>query len=178
MELYLEPIYRDRNCKGQFNKGHRLRFGGRPCSEGTKKKLSEIMKKRIADGSTKMPHFQKAVIVIKDGRIVGHYPSATEMARRLGITKSIIIRVCLGIRESYRGCNLFYEKMPHFQKAVIVIKDGRIVGHYPSATEMARRLGITKSIIIRVCLGIRKSYRGCNLFYECDSDKWMKLIKE
>lgn len=47
-----------------------------------------------------------------------------------------------------------------------------------SATEMARRLGITKSIIIRVCLGIRKSYRGCNLFYECDSDKWMKLIKE
>lgn len=28
MELYLEPIYRDRNCKGQFNKGHRLRFGG------------------------------------------------------------------------------------------------------------------------------------------------------
>ena len=121
MELYLEPIYRDRNCKGQFNKGHRLRFGGRPCSEETKKKLSEIMKKRIADGST---------------------------------------------------------KMPHFQKAVIVIKDGRSVGHYPSATEMARRLGITKSIIIRVCLGIRKSYRGCNLFYECDSDKWMKLIKE
>ena len=105
----------------EFNKGHRLRFGGRPCSEETKKKLSEIMKKRIADGST---------------------------------------------------------KMPHFQKAVIVIKDGRIVGHYPSATEMARRLGITKSIIIRVCLGIRKSYRGCNLFYECDSDKWMKLIKE
>ena len=47
MELYLEPIYRDRNCKGQFNKGSQIEiWRGDLVPRKTKKKLSEIMKKR------------------------------------------------------------------------------------------------------------------------------------
>lgn len=62
------------------------------------------------------------------------------------------------------------------KKAVVAIRDGRLVSVFPSAASLSRHFGVRNSVICRVCRGERKSYRGFRLFYESDFDKWIDLL--
>lgn len=62
---------------------------------------------------------------------------------------------------------------PFPSKAVVAIRDGKLVSVFPSATSLKKAFGIRSlDVICRVCRGERKSYRGFELFYEEDFDKW------
>lgn len=63
-------------------------------------------------------------------------------------------------------------------KPVVAIRDGKLVSVFPSASALAKAMGVNNKNICRVCCGERKSYRGFNLFYEEDFDKWSKLLTD
>lgn len=87
---------------------------------------------------------------------------------------------------SERRCLRNLEKgriMPHKtgggmnKKAVVVIKDGKLVGRYDSVTLAGEKLNITPSQISAVCLKKKryKTARGYNVYFENDNE-WLDLI--
>lgn len=114
-ELYI-PIERpERNLvNGRFLKGHTS------CNKGKKKKFHSIWSKRRClnnlEKGRSMPHKtggmnKKAVVVIKNGKLVGRYDSVTLAGKKLNITPSQISAVCLKKKrhKTARGYNVYFE---------------------------------------------------------------------
>ena len=64
------------------------------------------------------------------------------------------------------------------KKPVVAIRDGKLISVFQSATALAKAMGVRKDNISRVCRGERKSYKGFNLYYEEDFEKWSKLLTD
>jgi hypothetical protein len=89
-------------------------------------------------------------------------------------------------RWSKRRCLKNLEKgrsMPHKtgggtnKKAVVAIKDGKLVGRYDSVISAGEKLNITASHISDVCLKKKghKTVRGYKMYFESDND-WLAEI--
>lgn len=111
MELYIPPQRPMRDKLGRFVKNHpRSSSTTGTRSEQTKKNISRGLRKAFKEGRITPPKYKgKQVIVIKDGKLLGCFESATKLARHFKVNIVNITRVCNKKRNSFRGMLFFYE---------------------------------------------------------------------
>lgn len=80
-----------------------------PHSEEAKRKISEDHIRRYAEG-WKAGFPSKQVVVIRDGKLVSVFRSASSLAKTFGVGIDVICRVCRGERSSWHGFKMFYEE--------------------------------------------------------------------
>lgn len=114
MELYV-PIERpDRNfVTGRFLKGRVPHNKGKKMSdyldEETIKKCKEAGLKNLKSNRNLGGWNKRAVVAIYDERVVGWFPSASEAARKVGVSSASIRNVCYGLRKRVCGFEWRYE---------------------------------------------------------------------
>lgn len=104
------PI-QQRNAKGQFNKGCTSCNKGKKWDDWLSKEAQEKIKKSHSNnGRMDIGGWNKrAVLAIKDRKIVGYFESATDASKKTLITRRNITSVCQGKRKHAGGFQWFYE---------------------------------------------------------------------
>lgn len=162
------PSYNTRMLLSSYNKGKVL-------SEDTKKKISDSttgVKKSHQHACNIGRAKSKMVICMNTGTI---YDSATLAARIMDSTQGAISLACRNQSRTVHGMNYSYfidnkvminideiEARDKRQKRIICLNTGVI---YDGISMSARSLGISQSLISRVCNGERKSTNGLKFEY-------------
>ncbi len=107
MELRIEQARPQRNAlNGRFLKGH------------TAAMLKNLEKGRIKGNATMAGWNAKAVVAIKDNKLVGVFKSASEAAKQIGVFSTNISKVCKKKRKTAGGYRWFYEADNEWTKIV------------------------------------------------------------
>lgn len=112
MQLTLSPERPIRNSLGQFIPNHKsTALIGVTFTAKRKRNISRGNKKAVKAGRMKPPAYTgKAVVCIKDGKLISRFENPAEACRNLGVSRGVIGHVCRGERKTFRGCQWFYEK--------------------------------------------------------------------
>lgn len=111
------------------------------------------------------------------GKYVTEYPSATEAAQSLGISRNTIYGILQGQRLSTKGYQFKYKNdskiiQPYMNKqggkkpVAQYDKQNNIISVFESAAEAARQLSLDASTITKVCKGKLKTHGGYIWRYE------------
>jgi group I intron endonuclease len=169
------------------NRGNKYCLGKKHTQE-TKNRLREIglsLRDEWAKRAHRGPEaLRKAVVCLNDGSV---YASASAAAKTHGLSKSLVIEVCLrDPRRLMAGKKVFRYVGDHFggkdeaaaiaekysasksaggksqRKAVKCITDGE---SYESATVAGKRYALSRAFVQELCLGKKKSKRGLEFCY-------------
>lgn len=132
----------------------------------TRKKLGEVMSKRVGD-----KHFASKHVVqidLKTGKIIAEYESSRIATCLTGIDNTGIQKCCRGFHSQCGGYSWQYKDEPHkYIKKIARLKpvlqydlNGNFIEEYESVSDAHRKLSIGKSSISRVCRGERESVCG------------------
>ena len=116
MELYIPPERPQRNLlNGRFlkgctphNKGKEMKFH----SDNTKQRcINNLLKGRGGWHKTGAWMNRKSVVLIKDGKLRGVFPSIREASEAIGVSPALISAICRKVRGRHtaKGYKCFYE---------------------------------------------------------------------
>lgn len=121
-------------------------------------------------GSRNTDHFKKKVYYYNlKGDLLGSFESIKEAGEKLSIYPSLISNCCLGKAKTAHGFQFSYKKENKSSCQVTkgnekrvgqFTKDGIFIKEYPSASEAARAMNITKYSIADCCRGKQKTSVG------------------